>query len=276
MFNQKISKLSHKKRYLQIALNNTLAEAQKIISQLPISDRILVEVGTPMIKFYGVGSIKKIKQWYKEHLWEQKATKKDFFANLKETKEILANLFKVNLGTTTINQNWQNNSLTYENVEVIPYIVADLKMMDRGEKEVEMAAKAGADAAIALGHAPIESLNAFIQKCEELKLDAMVDMMNVEYPLSILRKLKKIPRVVILHRGVDEEKFNKEKQIPLHEIRRIKSNYKVLIAIAGGDTIKEVQQAVFNDADIVIIWKHFFQSSYETTQLVKEFLKEIK
>lgn len=104
----------------------------------------------------------------------------------------------------------------------------------------------------------------------------MIDMMNVEYPLSILRQLKKLPRVVILHRGVDEERFNKEKQIPFHEIRRIKGNYDILVSIAGGDTLKEAQRAIFNDADIVVVWKSFFQSSKDTADLAEQFLKEVK
>jgi len=101
-------------------------------------------------------------------------------------------------------------------------------------------------------------------------------MMNVEFPLSILRKLKKIPTVVILHRGVDEEKFNKEKQLPLHEIRRIKGNYDIMIAIAGGDSIREVQRAMFNDADIAVVWKLFYNNSGETANLAEQFLQEIK
>ena len=157
-----------------------------------------------------------------------------------------------------------------------PYIVADLKTMDRGEREVAIAADAGASAAIALGSAPIETLNSFIAACESRGLDAMIDMMNVDYPLSVLRALKKVPPVVILHRGVDEESFNKEKMLPLHEIRRIKGAYDIMISIAGGDTIREVQRAIFNDADIVVIWKSVYQSTRETTSLIEGFLKEIK
>ena len=104
----------------------------------------------------------------------------------------------------------------------------------------------------------------------------MIDMMNVEYPLSVLRALKKVPPVVIIHRGVDEEKFNQEKQIPLHEIRRIKGNYNIMISIAGGDTLREVQRSFFNDADIVVIWKSVFQKTDDTVALIEGFLKEIK
>ena len=85
-----------------------------------------------------------------------------------------------------------------------------------------------------------------------------------------------VPPVIIIHRGVDEEKFNREKQIPLHEIRRVKGNYDILIAIAGGDTTREVQRSVFNDADIVVVWKAVYQSTAETTAIVEGFLKEIK
>ena len=33
--------------------------------------------------------------------------------------------------------------------------------------------------------------------------------------------------------------------LPLHEIRRIKANYDVLIAVAGGDTLRVIQSTVF-------------------------------
>jgi bifunctional enzyme Fae/Hps len=104
----------------------------------------------------------------------------------------------------------------------------------------------------------------------------MVDMMNVEQPIKTLRKLKKLPDVVVLHRGVDEETFNKDKPIPYIQINKIRASYNTMISIAGGDTIREVQRAIFNDADIVVVWKEFYTSSFETGQLAVEFLREIK
>jgi 3-keto-L-gulonate-6-phosphate decarboxylase len=148
--------------------------------------------------------------------------------------------------------------------------------MDRGETEVSMAHQYGASAVIALGSAPVETLDSFVDACEAYGLDPMIDMMNVENPLAVLHKLKRVPPIVILHRGVDEEKFNREKQIPLHDIRRIKGAYDVMISIAGGDTIREVQRSVFNDADIVVIWKSVYQNSSETIDLVNGFLSQIK
>jgi 3-keto-L-gulonate-6-phosphate decarboxylase len=98
----------------------------------------------------------------------------------------------------------------------------------------------------------------------------------VPFPLTVLRALKKVPPVVILHRGVDEERDNREKQIPLHEIRRIKGNFDIMISIAGGDTLREVQRSIFNDADIVVVWKSVFEQNEETIDLVNGFLKEIR
>ena len=227
------SKLDKRKRYLQVALNGTLDDAQGIIEQLPLSDRIIVEAGTPLIKRYGARGIQQISSWYQRRV-----------AGAEET--------------------------------IFPYVVADLKTMDRGSTEVDIATGAGASAAIALGSAPVETLDSFIASCEQAGIDAMIDMMNVEFPVNTLSKLKKLPPVVILHRGVDEEQFNREKQIPLHEIRQIKGAYDIMISIAGGDTIREVQRSVFNDADIVVIWKTVFQSTGETVELIEGFLREIR
>ena len=91
-----------------------------------------------------------------------------------------------------------------------------------------------------------------------------------------MRKLKKLPAVVVLHRGVDEEHYNKNKPIPYIQINKVRASYNTMIAIAGGDTIREVQRAIFNDADIVVVWKEFYKASGATAKLAEEFLKEIK
>jgi len=220
----KQTKLEKRKKYLHIALNNSMVEARSIIQQLPSSDRILIEVGTPMIKHYGTEAIEQIKSWTAP-------------------------------GT---------------------YIVADNKCADLASREVEMMAQAGANASTCLGVAPIETIDNFIEECKKYNMDSMIDMMNVEDSLAVLKKLKKLPDVVILHRGVDETEVTKGKQIPLYQIKQIKGNYSVIVAVAGGDTIKEVQSALFNGADIVVVWKNFYQASGDTAQLANDFLKEIK
>lgn len=156
------------------------------------------------------------------------------------------------------------------------YIAADLKTMDRAATEVEMVKAAGASGAICLGQAPLETVNLFIDSCAKNGIDSMVDMMNIEYPVKLLRSLKHPPDVVLLHRGVDEENFNKSKPIPFIQINKVLSSYSTLISIAGGDTIREVQRAIFNGANIVVVWKEFYAPSSRTGELAEEFLREIK
>lgn len=221
--------LSSKKRYLQIALNSTPDEGVEIIFQLPASDRIIIEAGTPLIKAYGTEGMRRLK-----------------YA-------------------------WQLRTLGHE-----VYMVADTKCMDRGRTEVQIAEWGGANAATVLGAAPIETINYFIASCRELGLDSMIDMIGIEQPFKVLRLLKKLPTVVILHRGVDEEAFDRHRPIPYLQINKIRSSFDTMISIAGGDTIREVQRAIFNDADIVVVWKNFYNPSSDTGALAVEFLREIK
>lgn len=223
--------LNRNKRYLHIALNSTLTDAHQIIRSLPVSDRIILEAGTPLIKRFGVEAISQILALWSKRLW----------------------------GT-----------------DIRPYVVADMKTMDRAETEVAIAKAAGASGVIALGRAPIETLHNFIDVCAREDVDSFIDMMNVEDPIKVLRKLKRPPSVVLLHRGVDEEIFNKSIPIPYVQINKVLSTYNVLIGIGGGDTIREVQRAVFNNAHIVMVWKNFYTAQDNTAQLAEEFLKGIK
>ena len=156
------------------------------------------------------------------------------------------------------------------------YIVADIKTADLAQREVVMCSQAGASAVTCLGVAPVETINEFISACEASGVDSMVDMMNVENPLMVLKKLKKAPSVVILHRGVDETESSEGKMIPFYQIKKIKGNYNILVSVAGGDTLREVQSAIFNSADIVVVWKNFAVSDAKTAQIAQGFLKEIK
>ncbi len=190
--------LEAKVRYLQIAFNVDIANAERMIAHVPRDRRILIEAGTPFIKRYGVDGIARLAK-----LWSG-------------------------------------------------YIVADIKIADGASEEVAMAKYAGASAATALGNAPTETLNIFVKACEKFGLDSMIDMIHVDRPLKVIRPLAKPPRVVILHRGRDEE-TTRGKVIQYKHITKIKSKYDVLISAAGGVDLKEAQSAAFNGADIVVV-----------------------
>ncbi|MCX6713232.1 MAG: orotidine 5'-phosphate decarboxylase [Candidatus Vogelbacteria bacterium] len=154
------------------------------------------------------------------------------------------------------------------------YIVADLKCMDRGGREVVAVAEAGASAATCLGLAPTATIDSFIDECQKAGIDSMVDMMNVEFPFEVLQKLKKRPTIIVLHRGVDENEKNREKRLPHEQIHRIKGTYNdVLVSVAGGENSRDVIRTFFNDADIAVIWRSFYDAPEKTATLTEEFLK---
>ena len=130
-------------------------------------------------------------------------------------------------------------------------IVADLKVVDGALGEVDMARQNGATAITALGSAPIETLNLFIDRCQKLGMISMIDTLGVDDPLTILRHLKIPPDVVVLHRGRDEES-NRKKLIQYRHVARIRSKYDVVISAAGGVGLKEARSAIFNGANIVV------------------------
>jgi len=155
------------------------------------------------------------------------------------------------------------------------YVVADMKCMDRGGTEVSIAKKGGAGGVTCLGLAPTETIDDFIKKCSEMNIDSIVDMMNVKFPFEVLEKLKKLPDIVMLHRGVDE-RTNKETTIPHNQIHRIKGTYDIMIAIAGGETEKETMRTFFNDSDIAIVWEEFYKEPDKTTEIAEKLIKLIK
>jgi bifunctional enzyme Fae/Hps len=131
-------------------------------------------------------------------------------------------------------------------------VVADLKTADGAVEEVDLAKRSGATAATVLGSASTETLNLFIKTCKEVGIDSMIDLIGVEDPLGVVRKLRIPPNVVILHKGRDEE-TTRGKVIAYKQIKRVRSKYDVLISAAGGVDLKEARSAIFNGANIVVV-----------------------
>ena len=161
------------------------------------------------------------------------------------------------------------------------HIVADLKVTDGAIGEVDMAYQAGATAATVLGNAPPESLNLFIDRCAQLNMLSMIDLLGAEDPLEILRPLKKSPDIIVIHRGRDEEGTH-GKMIRYRQINRIRSKYECLISAAGGVDLREARSAIFNGANIVVVnvvqpWHGWtgIKTTEDITAIANEFLETI-
>jgi bifunctional enzyme Fae/Hps len=206
--------------YLQIALDApNLEGAKKVIKQLPGSDRIIIEVGTPLIKRYGTGVIGELRQVAKDK-----------------------------------------------------FIIADLKTLDVGKVEADIAYEGTADAVVAAGLAPPETLNATVQEARRLGIYAVIDMLNVEDVLAKLKSLKDLPDIVILHRGIDQETGRSCGLERIKLIRKAFPGKKLLIAVAGGIVPESAKEALEQGADIIIVGRYVTQSQ-DVERSVHEFLE---
>jgi bifunctional enzyme Fae/Hps len=206
--------------YVQISLDiPDLDKTKKIIAELPRSDRIILEAGTPLIKRYGTKVISDLRD---------------------VTKDI--------------------------------FFIADLKTLDVGKVEVDLAYDETADAVIAAGLAPVETLNSFIHEAKRLGIYAVVDMLNVEDPIKKLEILKEFPDVVILHRGIDEETGRTLGLEIIQELRQTFKDRKFLIAIAGGIIPETAKEALEKGADIIVVGRYVTQSK-DIERAVRDFLE---
>ncbi len=213
--------------YLQIALDiPDLERTKRIIEELPRSDSIILEMGTPLIKKYGTEIIGKIRE-----------------------------------------------------VEKGAFIIADLKTLDVGQVEVDIAFDETADAVVASGLAPIETLDKFVYEAHRLGIYAFIDTLNVPDPLKVLKSLRELPDVVILHRGIDTERKGRKKEgHQWGDIRRIKREFKdrkLLVGVAGGIEPETAVQALGDGADIIIVGRDITQSK-DVERSVRRFLNIMK
>ncbi len=149
------------------------------------------------------------------------------------------------------------------------FIIADLKTLDVGRVEIKMAADATADAVAISGLGTIESIKKAIHETQKQGICSILDMMNVsdfEDKLSTLPDDLK-PDIVLLHRNVDLETYKAEKGEDVSEMTEwgnIKKIKKLigdgLVAVAGGITPENVEEAIDKGADIIIAGRYIIGS----------------
>ena len=149
------------------------------------------------------------------------------------------------------------------------FIIADLKTLDVGRVEIKMAADATADAVAISGLGTIESIKKAIHETQKQGIYAILDMMNVadfEEKLSQLPDDLK-PDIVLLHRNVDLETYKAEKGEDVSEMTEWGNIKKIkeilgggLIAVAGGITPENVEEAIEKGADVIIAGRYIIGS----------------
>ncbi|QLC49063.1 bifunctional 5,6,7,8-tetrahydromethanopterin hydro-lyase/3-hexulose-6-phosphate synthase [Methanolobus zinderi] len=203
--------------YLQVALDNpNLPVIQEIVSQIPKSDHVILEAGTPLIKRYGVDVVTKLRE-----------------------------------------------------IRPDAFIVADLKTLDTGNLEARMVADATADAIVVSALAPVATLNKAIEEAHKTGIYAIMDTLNCDDPVAVLKQLDVLPDVVELHRGIDIE----ETEHAWGNIDEIKAlSPKLLVAVAGGVRINTMPQALKAGADVLVVGRAITNAK-DVRQVAEKFIE---
>ncbi len=130
-------------------------------------------------------------------------------------------------------------------------VVADLKTMDVGRVEVEMAAKSGASVVTVLSLADDSTIEDSIKAARKYGARVMVDLINHPETAKRAKEVEKLGAdYVCVHVGVDQQMLGKN---PLEILREVASSVSIPVAAAGGINSETAADIVKNGADIVIV-----------------------
>lgn len=136
-------------------------------------------------------------------------------------------------------------------VELDAPVVADMKTMDVGDVEVEMAAKAGASVICLLGVASDETLREGIATAHRYGADILVDLMRVPDLEKRAQRVEELGADYVgVHVSIDEQMTGRQ---PFEDIRQVASCCSVPVAAAGGITSETAPLAIENGASVVIV-----------------------
>jgi bifunctional enzyme Fae/Hps len=94
----------------------------------------------------------------------------------------------------------------------------------------------------------------FIEECKKVGALSLMDTLNVQEPLEVLKKLPVKPDIIELHRAIDVEQMqNLESE--WGDIKELKQacNTNILVAVAGGIRTNKVEKALNAGADILVV-----------------------
>ncbi len=130
-------------------------------------------------------------------------------------------------------------------------LVADMKTMDVGGFEVEIAAKAGADVVSVLGLADDGTISEAVLTARQYGARIMVDLIGVSDKAARARRAEELgASYVCLHVGIDEQM--RAEGSPIDVLKKIASAVSIPIAVAGGITSETAPQLLEAGASIII------------------------
>ncbi len=137
-------------------------------------------------------------------------------------------------------------------------VLADMKTIDTGAIEVEMAAKSGADVVIILALSDDSTVAEAIRAARKYGCEVMADLINVPNPVERAKQLEELGVDYInVHVGIDQQMTGMD---PLEVLKEVVENVSIPIAVAGGLDAERAAACVSLGADIVIVGSNIVKS----------------
>ena len=155
-------------------------------------------------------------------------------------------------------------------------IVADMKTMDTGAFETEMAAKAGADVVVVLAASDDTTIKDALKSARKYSVKLMVDLIGVQDKVKRARELEKIGvDYLCIHVGIDEQMTGKK---PIDVLKQIVKNVDIPVAVAGGINSETAAEVVKAGASIIIVGGAITKAKNVTlaTEMIKKAISEKK
>ncbi len=131
------------------------------------------------------------------------------------------------------------------------HVVADLKTMDAGRGEMEMASKAGANSASVLGAASDATIRECVAAGKNYGIEVEVDLIgSADYAEAARRAEKLGAHAVAVHLGIDEQMHGKD---PFAALRAVREAVSIRVSVAGGINSETAAEAVKAGADVIVV-----------------------
>jgi 3-hexulose-6-phosphate synthase/6-phospho-3-hexuloisomerase len=146
-------------------------------------------------------------------------------------------------------------------------IVADMKTMDTGAIEVEMAAKSGASVVSLLAVADNTVIEEAIKSARKYGVAIMVDIMNAEDPVKRAKELEEMGvDYVCVHVGIDQQMRGMD---TLSLLKKVSAAISTPLAVAGGVDAEMASEAVNLGADVIIVGGNITRSAKVRESTIK-------
>ncbi len=153
-------------------------------------------------------------------------------------------------------------------------VVADMKTIDVGGAEVEIAAKAGADVVVVLGLSSDPTITEAVLSARQYGAKVMVDLFNVKDKAARAKRAEEMgASYVCVHVGVDEQMVGGS---PLVELEGVAGAVGIPVAAAGGINSETAADVLAAGASIIIVGGAIIKAKDVTaaTRAVKTALTE--